>query len=248
MADGSKTPEGILPEEIAPEETAQVIDPKTDSVSTRIKKLSEFTRPINFDSIREGVGLDTSTGGLEPGKAINEMDETINDLTVANEKLSEENIRDPLTGLYNRRYLEKELALAQEPYGLLMMDIDNFKKENDTYGHAVGDEILKHLARILSASVETGDIIARYGGEEFVILLPRFRDKKKLKRRAENIRIAFESSYVEVNNDPTKKIWKTISMGGTIATDQMGPEKVLRTADEAMYEIKRGQKNGVLIV
>ncbi len=104
-------------------------------------------------------------------------------LSVANLRLREalrnQSIRDPLTGLYNRRYLEEMLqretrrALrAQHGLGLLMLDLDYFKKFNDTYGHEAGDTVLRESATLLSMSVRAEDIVCRFGGEEFLVILP----------------------------------------------------------------------------
>src|SRR5512145_521163 len=94
-------------------------------------------------------------------------------------KLREQAIRDPLTNLFNRRYLEetldRELARAKRetyPVCIIMIDLDHFKKINDTYGHDAGDQVLKALANTLSEQSRRGDFACRYGGEEFVIVMP----------------------------------------------------------------------------
>ena len=104
-------------------------------------------------------------------------------LAVANLKLREtlrtQSIRDPLTGLFNRRYMEESLERELRrtirkklPLALLMVDVDHFKHFNDTFGHEAGDEILRELARLFQSRLRAEDIACRYGGEEFVLILP----------------------------------------------------------------------------
>ncbi|HET6179829.1 MAG TPA: sensor domain-containing diguanylate cyclase [Candidatus Sulfotelmatobacter sp.] len=104
-------------------------------------------------------------------------------LSVANIRLREalrsQSIKDPLTGLYNRRYLTEILdreirraARAEQPLGLLMLDLDHFKKFNDTYGHDAGDTVLRETASFLIKSIRVEDVVCRFGGDEFVIILP----------------------------------------------------------------------------
>src|SRR5262249_25436128 len=95
------------------------------------------------------------------------------------EKLRNQSIRDPLTGLFNRRYLEASLELecsraerSKDPIGVVMLDVDHFKRFNDTFGHDAGDVVLKHIGEILKRSVRQGDVACRFGGEEFVVVLP----------------------------------------------------------------------------
>jgi diguanylate cyclase (GGDEF)-like protein len=95
------------------------------------------------------------------------------------EKLQIQNIRDPLTGLFNRRYLEESLAREiycaerkQQRLGIIMLDVDHFKRFNDTFGHEAGDLLLQELGNFLQTSIRKSDIACRYGGEEFLLMLP----------------------------------------------------------------------------
>ncbi|MCA9846279.1 MAG: GGDEF domain-containing protein, partial [Dehalococcoidia bacterium] len=110
--------------------------------------------------------------------------------------LREQALRDPLTGLYNRRYLEetfgRELARAERentPLCLLMLDLDHFKRLNDEHGHAAGDQVLRWLGDLLRARLRPGDIACRYGGEEFIILMPSA-PLEVTRERAEQLRAA----------------------------------------------------------
>jgi PleD family two-component response regulator len=113
---------------------------------------------------------------LKSNRQLHARIEEIGRLQVALQELA---VRDSLTGLYNRRYLdetlEREVSRARRegiPLSLVMLDIDYFKRVNDTYGHQVGDEVLRTLAATLSADIRAEDVACRYGGEEFLILLP----------------------------------------------------------------------------
>ncbi len=158
-------------------------------------------------------------------------------------------ITDPLTGLYNRRYLEEKLshelirAKAYSRYlSIIMADIDYFKKINDTYGHKVGDEVLKGLALILKANIRGEDVVARYGGEEFVIVLPNV-SKYDAYRIAERIRIEIEETSFKEIGVPEKI---TVSFGISSFPDD-GEEAIdlLKKADQALYQAKSLGRNRV---
>lgn len=158
-------------------------------------------------------------------------------------------LADPLTGLGNRRYLMAELAGRHQDFmehgwrfGVLFADIDHFKRINDEYGHDVGDEGLKMVARTLSYALRDGEPLARYGGEEFVILLPHA-DAGTLSRKAEMLRGLVESSRLVVCRRP---ISLTISIGATVVTPGDDPETLLRRADALLYEAKSTGRNRVI--
>lgn len=158
-------------------------------------------------------------------------------------------VRDPLTGLFNRRYLdeilERELARASRmnyPVGLMMVDIDHFKVLNDAHGHLAGDELLKGLAELLQATQRFGDVACRYGGEEFVLLLPGL-PAEAAYDRAEEWREAFERLVVEYRG---RRLQRTISIGIAIfPKDAQSAEQLLYVADQRMYLAKRLGRNRV---
>ena len=128
-------------------------------------------------------------------------------LALANLKLREtlqnQAIRDPLTGLYNRRYLEetmdRELHRSRRlkaPLGVVMMDLDHFKDFNDTFGHAAGDALLSALANVITTGIRTEDIACRYGGEEFLLVMPGA-SLETTRERAENVRQAVQALQVK---------------------------------------------------
>ncbi len=165
-------------------------------------------------------------------------------------KLRSQAIKDPLTDLFNRRYLDetfdRELARgARESYPVcvIMLDIDHFKKVNDTYGHEAGDSVLKALARILSSRNRRGDFVCRFGGEEFVIVMPNMEMDTAFKR-AEELRAALNSLYVPYGRF---NLTITISMGiASYPANGEDREAVLRAADRAMYAAKKAGRDHIL--
>ena len=159
---------------------------------------------------------------------------------------------DALTGLYNRYYLHdygrKEIAKAirsNQPIALLMIDIDNFKIINDTYGHLVGDEILAMLAQLINKNSRTYDIAVRFGGEEFVLLLPGAAIEQA-KVVAEKIRKTVETHKFATKEGITLHI--TISIGvSTLKPGILSLEALLEEADVALYESKQQGRNCVTI-
>lgn len=166
-------------------------------------------------------------------------------------ELHEQVIRDPLTGLFNRRYmeetLEREISRAIREnisIGVCMADIDQFKSFNDQHGHKAGDLILKKLAEILTAYSRTEDVVCRYGGEEFLILMPGA-DMDSTARRAEDWRRAFEQAKVDFDG---KQLSTTLSMGLAIFPQQARTsDDLVKLADEAMYLSKHNGRNQVSI-
>lgn len=163
--------------------------------------------------------------------------------------LQEQAIRDGLTGLYNRRYLdemlEREVSRARRegiPLSLVMLDIDHFKRVNDTYGHQAGDEVLRILAATLMADIRAEDMACRYGGEEFLILLPNMPLTAAL-TRAEAWRSAVEALCIVHGDFPVRF---TISLGVAAYPDHgKTPDDLTRCADQALYRAKHGGRNQV---
>lgn len=165
-------------------------------------------------------------------------------------KLREQAIRDPLTNLFNRRYLEEtldhEIARAsRDGYSIciMMIDLDHFKKVNDTYGHEAGDNVLKAIAATLSTETRRGDFASRYGGEEFVVVMPNI-DKPVAYERAEKLRNTLNSLYIPYG---IYSLTITISMGiASYPTNGLTRESILRAADKAMYAAKEAGRDHIL--
>lgn len=166
-------------------------------------------------------------------------------------QLYESSVRDPMTRVYNRQYfaaqVTNELSFAvrhRTELTLLLLDIDFFKKVNDTYGHLAGDEILRQVANALHDQLRTEDLLARYGGEEFVILL-RDISLKDGARAAERLRTAVERLRIEFQG---QLIPVTVSIGcASLACCQHpSPDVLLQAADERLYAAKEGGRNRVV--
>ncbi len=162
-------------------------------------------------------------------------------------------LRDPLTGLANRRHfhsvLEREIdrmARSGEAALLLMLDIDHFKKINDTHGHIAGDIVLQSVARTLNSCVRPMDTLARYGGEEFAIVLPSCQPAFG-RSIAERIRLAVDSAIVKVS--PTLDLHASVSIGGTYAFQwiRTTTELWIERADNQLYLAKAAGRNRVSI-
>ena len=167
------------------------------------------------------------------------------------EQFYEQSIRDPLTGLYNRRFFaetfQRESDKARrngEPICIAIIDIDYFKQVNDTYGHEAGDMALIHLAGLLSKLTRAGDYVFRFGGEEFVILLPGtslnagFQFTERCRKRIEQSTLWYDDQQIRM----------TVSAGvASCSSDNEGPDTVLKLADAALYEAKTRSRNCVVV-
>lgn len=183
-----------------------------------------------------------------------ELEKKNKELTEKNILLQQMAVTDGLTGLYNKRYILSRLsgeishaARYKEPISFLMVDVDHFKKINDTYGHVVGDILLKETAQLLRKLVREFDIIARYGGEEFLVVLPNG-DVMGAGILAERLRDSVEKSVFNINGN---KILITISIGIGTANLKLNVDsgaevtKLINQADIALYNAKANGRNRV---
>lgn len=167
--------------------------------------------------------------------------------------LRDQSIRDPLTGLFNRRYieesLEQEIARATRsamPVSLLILDLDHFKSMNDTYGHSAGDRLLRELGVILRCRSRTEDVAARYGGEEFLLMLPGM-DKIAAVQRAEELRSAIAD--IQLVDAGIELPAVTASIGVAAFPDHgHSVDDLLRSADKALYRAKHAGRDRVVLV
>jgi diguanylate cyclase (GGDEF)-like protein/PAS domain S-box-containing protein len=166
-------------------------------------------------------------------------------------QLQEQAIRDPLTGVFNRRYfaeaLDKENARAvreNSPFSLIVLDVDFFKKVNDTYGHKCGDMVLQSLAKFLQENTRRSDIVCRFGGEEFVILMPDAA-VEDAHERAELFRKLFEALMVECEGKPIRTTFSAGVASFPIHSDS--GDTLLNMADLALYQSKADGRNRVTV-
>ncbi len=167
-------------------------------------------------------------------------------------KLKEQSIRDPLTGLFNRRYLEITLerdvrrsARKHGGVGIIMADGDKFKMFNDTFGHEAGDVVLKEIAGVLRRSVRSEDVVCRYGGEEFIVVLTDC-TAATICERAEVMRSSISKLQLEHAGRSLGKV--TASFGASFCQDgSVPPETLVRLADEALYKAKKEGRDRVVL-
>ncbi|WP_069477510.1 GGDEF domain-containing protein [Sulfurospirillum halorespirans] len=168
--------------------------------------------------------------------------------------LQHESITDALTGLKNRRYFDQrmseEVALSLRhklPLSLMLLDVDHFKKINDTYGHQIGDEVLSSLAKLISGMVRDSDIVARYGGEEIAIITPRT-SKEEAALLAERLRDLIEKTTVAMVGTTQEVVQVTVSLGicslSAVITDK---DALLEESDQALYLAKKYGRNRVVV-
>jgi diguanylate cyclase (GGDEF)-like protein len=166
------------------------------------------------------------------------------------EELQRMALLDTLTQVGNRRFAEMNLTarLGEQnrygwTFGVLFMDIDHFKDINDTYGHEVGDQILRMTAKTLSNSVRSFDLVTRWGGEEFLAIIANV-DGDRLHIVAEKLRAMMERSSISHNSETIKA---TISIGATVAQPEDSVDSLVRRADKLMYESKLSGRNRVTL-
>ncbi len=176
-------------------------------------------------------------------------------LSIANIRLREalrtQSVRDALTGLYNRRYLEEVLdrevrraARAEQTVGILMIDLDHFKKFNDTYGHDAGDVVLRETGASLTKGIRAEDFVCRFGGEEFVVILPTA-DAETSRARAEKLRTKMRELTIMYQGKSLGMV--TISVGvAAFPVHGTSPKELMAAADAALYQAKRGGRDQVV--
>ena len=166
-------------------------------------------------------------------------------------ELRRETLIDPLTGIGNRKYLDARLNAAITEFqhsdcvaGLLFMDVDHFKQFNDTYGHTIGDHVLRMVAKSIQYGIRATDTLGRWGGEEFVAILHDVHDMETLQIPAEKVRNLVGHSRMDVNG---MHLSVTISVGGTLLQPGDTPDSIIQRADQLMYESKRAGRNRVIL-
>lgn len=217
----------------------ELVVPYPDEISKMIDLCVAF---ISVSIVMSIIAGTTFSGYKEERDQVAEL---MSKLERRNKELELLSNKDPLTGVYNRRYfsmvLEKELILAgqnQERFHLLMIDIDHFKKINDTHGHLYGDEILKLVAKGIDSSVRGHDVVARFGGEEFVVLLSAA-EKHDGYHIAERIRRSIDQMEYRNARQVSVSIGVTKYIKGDSITD------IVKRVDELLYAAKKNGRNRI---
>ena len=166
------------------------------------------------------------------------------------ESYKQQSIEDPLTKAANRRYFTaiieskiREFKIMGTTFGIAFLDIDNFKHVNDTYGHEIGDKVLKILAETVQSNLRKHDSLGRWGGEEFIILFSDV-DTEGLLNVTEKIRKLVAASSLHLSD---QNLNITISIGATVVSESDDPESIVTRADQLMYVSKKSGKNKVTI-
>ena len=210
------------------------------------------SKPLNFAEIQAHLKVAERTLELEQ-KLSMQLDELIlahHQLQEAHAKIEEIARMDELTGLFNRRHimqcLSAEFTRAKRyssELSIFIIDLDHFKIINDSYGHPVGDQVLRETGRLLREAIRETDIMGRYGGEEFLGILPETGTKGAV-ILAERICQSFRSFQCPVSNDEHVQV--TVSLGiASIQSEQQESDELLIQADQALYDAKKAGRNRV---
>ena len=226
-------------------------------VLRNIRTLLDTARRVRSGDLGARTGLHRERDELnQVGREFDEMAETLQqrdlELKKAMQELQEQAITDPLTGLHNTRYLREllpgELLRAKRkggPLAVIMIDVDHFKRVNDSLGHDAGDGVLKELGALFKQSIRGSDIACRYGGEEFAIILADA-TSESARRKAEDIRAAVKRLKLSHGGKPIGDV--TVSLGVALFpyhADQT--TTLLRRAGEALYQAKGAGRDRVVV-
>jgi diguanylate cyclase len=226
----------------------------TGALQTATSKLSDVEIPEKIRDILQTITNETARMMSYNAELESRLDRSalmMGELKRDMERIRRQAITDGLTGLANRKAFDDQIdRICREGkktgkiFSLVMMDIDHFKTFNDTYGHQVGDQVLRLVAMTLINEVKGQDMAARYGGEEFVIILPDT-NINAAKTVAENLRKAIEKKEVlnRITGDNLGQI--TISLGVSQFYETETPEELIRRTDMALYEAKNKGRNKV---
>jgi diguanylate cyclase len=227
----------------------------SNSIDEYLENISQKFEDIGVQNIV--MGLISATAGLKQhaekiGKKLEESTAEINLLNKNLQQVTLESQRDFLTGVFNRktfeRYVDEQMLICREknaPLCLLMIDIDHFKSFNDQFGHLLGDEVLKTVARTLTEILKGRDIVARFGGEEFIVILPETPIEGAMKV-AEMIRNAIAGKELKRKDSRETYGTITVSIGVSLFRPQSDTlPTLIKRADDALYISKHSGRNRV---
>lgn len=237
----------------------QVLEPDKDLCCPHLKGTSLVRQGylcVPLTAQGEPLGVLTLSGAKTPDLELAETFAEQVSLAVSNlslrDSLRQQSLVDALTGLHNRRFLDetlrRELLRAgrkQAPVAVVLLDVDHFKRFNDSFGHEAGDLVLRHLASELKRSVRSSDLACRYGGEEFALVMPEISHEEAIER-CEALRVAVGRLQVRYGGQPLGPI--NISLGlAWFPRDGERMDALLNAADLALYQAKRGGRNRLCI-
>lgn len=216
---------------------------------------TQATIPFNWPSFLGFIFISSAfsiLSNIVSQHDLEQIDSQARQLAMSEAQLREQSIRDHLTGLFNRRYLEETLerevqraARKQTPLGIVMLDIDRFKNINDTLGHIAGDTLLKGLGKLLQEQVRYADIACRYGGDEFILILPEASLEVTMER-TEDLRNKVRQLHVEYKDKILESL--TISVGVAVFPDHgFTGKEILEATDLALYQAKREGRDCVVV-
>lgn len=222
-----------------------------DISSSNIESLTTLQKELISAATSIEQEISNVSNTLESGRTkVQELEDKIKELENELKKTKNENMRDHLTGLLTRKTFFEELKRIESSfvrmgtnYAIVFLDIDHFKKINDTYGHEGGDIVLSTFGKILNKGIRDLDIVGRYGGEEFVAIV-HYKEPKELLLFLKRIKsIVTENSFVYQNH----KIKVTFSAGVTIRSTYKDYEEALNKADKLLYEAKNSGRNKIIL-
>ncbi|NDE90087.1 MAG: diguanylate cyclase [Alphaproteobacteria bacterium] len=248
------------------EELARVmalISDASDGTTQFTQTLSGFTsnisKPLSVEELHKAVNKvveETKSIALKNKQLQEELSKSSEQMNLMQEDLTrvqKESITDPLTNIGNRKHMVAELKRMvteaddhRTPLSLLMIDIDHFKKFNDTHGHLVGDQVLKLVARTLMENLKGKDCVARYGGEEFVIILPQTR-LADAQRVADTLRQSVAQKKIIRRDTNTALGAVTVSIGVSQYHNGEKRSELLKRADVGLYLAKGAGRNRVVV-
>ena len=215
--------------------------------ATEIQEITQLISKIDDDLL-----LKVQDRSGDASKLVNEIDETVAGImfmfsSMFDRFLEVENGRDDLTHLLNRRFLpsvlSREISMSIKTgtrFAIMLIDLDHFKRVNDTWGHSIGDTVLKKAADIIRNSLRIGDFVFRYGGEEIMVVLVEVNQEIAM-NVAENLRTKFEASDFSVNGNEITNL--TVSVGIALHEGHPDYERLINAADDAMYHAKKNGRN-----
>lgn len=216
----------------------------------RVTELERLNARLNQYANERAEQLEIARSAL--GQEVTKRLWAEKELTQANLRLQDKAMRDPLTGLYNRGYLEESLEReasrarrSDQPFGVMMIDIDHFKHCNDMFGHAAGDAVLRAMGHHLLSLARGEDIPCRYGGEEFVLVMVHA-SPATVRERAERLRLGVQELRIEYEGRSVGPI--TLSVGIAMFPEHgESGQAVLQAADAALYRAKEAGRNYVVV-